>query len=173
MTLVSSKMSSLRSPNFSERTPTSSASSKPLVFNPLRSLPWFQVTRLGFERHAGSRTTTIHQHPELDKLSDLEKGSSTPLEPADETTTPSDIQSDIGAREFRHSEIILDPDDDKDGEIFPTAPSQPLRIMKRQSIEQNSAYASPTSASARKSIGSLLPGQWFGDGSAKRLLPRR
>ena len=48
---LSSKLSSLRSPQSSRRSsPSEPSSKKGLVFDPLRSLPWFQINRFNFEK---------------------------------------------------------------------------------------------------------------------------
>jgi len=96
-----------------------------------------------------------------------------------------------GAREFRHSEICPNDDDDYDDdedpeEIYGPGPRAPtptptLKISVRQSVEQEEAYIGPEvtlppkkAYTPRRSIGSLLPGQWLREGgSARKLLPRR
>ncbi|KAK4545556.1 hypothetical protein LTR36_002906 [Oleoguttula mirabilis] len=160
---MSSKLSSLRSPSNSrgtpEGTPDSSAHGRAAIFRPLRSLPWFQVTRLDFERERSSSSGQSSH--------DIEKGSREPFElPADGHQIESD--GGFGSRDFRHSEVALD-------DVMPIRPpSTPtLRIMKRQSVEQESEHVSNLTPSPRRSIGALLPGQWIGEASAKKLLPRR
>lgn len=147
---LSSKLSSLRSPHHSPNNSNGSSSGGPVVFNPLRSLPWFQITRLDFEKNKTA--------------SEMEKGTGEPFEMPVEGHQI-EVQADIGSRDFRHSEIV--PQDDM--AIQQTPPS--LKIMKRQSLEQESAYIGQ--ANPRRSIGVLRPGQWLGERASKKLFPKR
>jgi len=154
---LSDKLSSLRSPHHSSRgTPSSTSNGKPAVFNPLRSLPWFQITNLEFERQRSTH--------------DPEKGEQHPVELGVDDHQI-EMRNDIGSREFRHSDIVLQRDPDT--AIRPETPT--LRIMKRQSVEQESAYIVSPRPSPRRSIGTLLPGQWLSErkGFVKKLLPKR
>ncbi|KAK5704703.1 hypothetical protein LTR17_021659 [Elasticomyces elasticus] len=151
---LSDKISSLRSPHQSSRgtpTPTSSSSGKPSIFTPLRSLPWFQITNLDFEKRGSAH--------------EVEEGPQEPVElGVDEHQI--ELRNDIGSRDFRHSDIVLQDD----MTIRPETPS--LRIMKRQSVEQQSSYIVSPRPSPRRSIGALLPGHWLSE-RGKKLLPRR
>ena len=152
---LSSKLSSLRSPHHSSRgTRSSTSNGKPATFNPLRSLPWFQITKLDFD-------------DERDKHA-VEKGLRGPVELGVDDHQI-ELQGDIGSREFRHSDIVLDREDLM---IRPETPS--LRILKRQSVEQQSSYVVSPRASPRRSVGALLPGHWLKErGIVKKLLPKR
>ncbi|EMC94699.1 hypothetical protein BAUCODRAFT_557854 [Baudoinia panamericana UAMH 10762] len=173
---LSSKLSSLRSPPNSAGTPSSTSKGKAstLFFNPLRSLPWFQITRLEFE--ASRNQTQLEKgsasvHEEEDNLPPPRPSSRAPRIPSDQFHF--DFSSDPGAREFRHSEIVPLPSpshsDDDDMAIRPATPGTPsLMIMKRQSVEQKSSYLGPNHAipphprggsSPRRSMGLLKPGQ--------------
>ncbi|KAK5126546.1 hypothetical protein LTR85_009480 [Meristemomyces frigidus] len=160
---VSSKLSSLRSPSNSrgtpEGTPDSTANGRPAIFSPLRSLPWFQVSKLDFEKKR-----SLSSGP---SAYDLEKGSREPLElPMDDRQMAG--YGDLGNRDFRHSEVVLE---DLTPMRAPTTPT--LKIIKRQSVEQESEHVSNFTPSPRRSIGALLPGQWIGEASVQKLLPRR
>lgn len=156
---LSSKLSSLRSPSNSRGTPGSSSNGKSAVFSPIRSLLWFQVTRLGFEKEDGL--------PSRHSTQELEKGPQWPIELAVHEHQI-EVHADIGSRDFRHSEVVLE-------ESMPVRPptTPSLRIMKRQSLEQESAPVSQLTSTPRRSVGALLPGQWLGEGSPKKLQPRR
>jgi len=97
-------------------------------------------------------------------MCDLEHGSANPIELGVEDHRI-EVQPDLGARSFRHSEIVEDPT------TRPTAPS--LRIMKRQSLEQQTSVIGEVKAPTRRSIGSLLPGQWLGESGVKKMRPKR
>ncbi|KAK3674979.1 hypothetical protein LTR78_005323 [Recurvomyces mirabilis] len=144
---LSSKLSSLRSPQSSRRSsPPEPPSKKGLVFSPLRSLPWFQISRLNFEK---SQTT-----------SSIEKGlSEDPVKAEDGVEQEG---KDVGMREFRHSEITLDPEMG----IRPATPS--LHIIMRQSVEQQVACIVPAESTHRRS------GQWLAEElGMKRLFSSR
>lgn len=97
----------------------------------------------------------------------------------------------FGPREWQHADFCPNNDDSDDEEdpeeIYGPAPRAPtptptLKISVRQSVEQEEAYIGPNAPLPpprkaylpRRSIGSLLPGQWLGEGvNAKRLRPRR
>ncbi|KAK1815506.1 hypothetical protein LTR12_010057 [Friedmanniomyces endolithicus] len=155
---LSDKLSSLRSPHHSSRgTPSSTSNGKPAIFNPLRSLPWFQITNLEFERQRSTQ--------------DPEKGEPYPVCELGVDDHQIELRNDIGSREFRHSDIVLQHEPDM--AIRPETPT--LRIIKRQSVEQESAYIVSPRPSPRRSIGTLLPGQWLSErrGFVKKLLPKR
>ncbi|KAK3701660.1 hypothetical protein LTR37_015312 [Vermiconidia calcicola] len=103
---LSSKLSSLRSSQ--SNSPNSSAAAKPTTFNPLRSLPWFQVTRFDFQR-------TQYDGDEF-PLQDLEKG----------TGTERGIQQKAGAT------------DPWPGEETARPATPALQIHMRQSLDQSS-----------------------------------
>ncbi|KAK3113861.1 hypothetical protein LTR53_008436 [Teratosphaeriaceae sp. CCFEE 6253] len=168
-TALSSKLSSLRSPHPSSRgTPSSSSQGHhpAAIFHPLRSLPWFQLPKL----HMTSTARTAD--------GDLEGGGAEAGPPRRDVVELAvdehqiELHHDLGAREFRHSDIVLHRDD-----LATMRPETPtLRIMKRQSVEQESSYigAPGPGPSPRRSIGALLPGHWLGGrGVMKKLLPRR
>lgn len=139
---LSSKLSSLRSPSTS---PDSSAAAKPSVFNPLRSLPWFQITRLEFER--------TQREPDEIALQDLERGSNGSTNRMSHEAS-GELPGDEGVRDFRFSDII-------DERARPSTPG--LQINMRQSIDQSSSHHND----------SLVPGEWFSDGAPARSSPRR
>lgn len=118
---ISSKLSSFRSPN---NTQTESAA-KPGSFNPLRSLPWFQITKLDFERtFNGDRGRTDR---------DIERDSSA-YELRQKEHSPqlsSIVQQGAGASDSQHSEPGRNSS-------RPSTPS--LQIMMRQSFDQCSDY---------------------------------
>ena len=158
--LVGSKLSSLRSPQSSRaETPTPGPG---LRFSPLRSLPWFQITTMEFERSSRARWSQTGL--------EVEEGRA--MEAGQEAREMVQISRDRGSRSLRHSQIVLD-DDAIDLDVRPNTPT--LMILKTQSFGQESTYMHPCPRPARRSIGTLLPGQWLGEKSAamKKLLPRQ
>ena len=111
---LTSKLSSLRSPSHS---PDSSASARPAIFNPLRSLPWFQMTRFDFER--------MQRDQDEYALQNMEKGEEHTVEGHD-----IEVGQDAGARDFRFSDIVEDS-------ARPASPA--LHINMRRSLSQSSA----------------------------------
>ncbi|KAK5127286.1 hypothetical protein LTR08_004449 [Meristemomyces frigidus] len=161
---VSSKISSLRSPHNSrgtpETTPTSSSNGRAIIFKPMRSLPWFQVTKLAFEK---DHDTSVGRSTQ-----DLENGSRGPFELGVDDHQI-ELERDIGSREFRHSDVVLN--DETSTRPRTTTPT--LRIMKRQSVVQESAHISELLPQPRRSVGALRPGQWLGEASSIRFSPKR
>ena len=132
---ISSKLSSLRSPSGTQN--RSASGMKQSIFSPLRSLPWFQITRLDFERtHRGTEGRDL----ERDDSSEIElqhKG------PPREGTGQDSRASDSRNRSLR-----------------PSSPS--LQIHMRQSFDQCSDYvggSSPTEARSRKN--GPVSGEWL------------
>ncbi|KAF2771064.1 hypothetical protein EJ03DRAFT_44847 [Teratosphaeria nubilosa] len=170
---ISSKISSIRSPHHSQHSQTSttysSSNGKSSIFKPLRSAAWPHISKPDSEKERSSSSRWPSSQ-------DLEKGLHDPVELGAEGHQI-ETRADAGARDFRHSQLCMDDD-----EICPRSPPTPtLRIMKRQSVEQECTYICPTvcpsistySSSPRRSIGSLLPGQWLGEGSAKKFFPTK
>ena len=109
---ISSKLSSLRSPSNTQN----SSSAKPGVFNPLRSLPWFQITKLDFERtHKG----------------DQEREDSSSAIELRQKSLDNEVQQEAGARDLRYPEFAHTGS-------RPSTPS--LQIMTRRSFDQTSDY---------------------------------
>lgn len=95
-------------------------------------------------------------------MHDTEKGNKEPVElPVDDCRIES--CGDLGGREFRHSEVVLE-----DVVLTRTPTTPTLKIIKRQSVEQESEHVSNLTPSPRRSIGALLPGQWIGEANVKR-----
>ena len=139
---LSSKISSLRSPSNS---PDSSAAAKPSIFSPLRSLPWFQITKFDFER--------TQREPDEYVLQEIEKGSGRSIgRPSHDRLE--EIE-DAGARDFRLSDIV-------DETARPTTPG--LHITVRHSFDQDST---------RVNDSPVMPGEWLSDGGSARYSPRR
>ncbi|RMY96372.1 hypothetical protein D0861_00224 [Hortaea werneckii] len=140
---VSSKISSLRSPSQSggtpDCTPASSANGTSSFFVPLRSLSRFQLRKMEFEHQQprGNRTRSGSRVA----AGDVERTCYQPGMDDD----PIEVLGDIGRREFRHSEIVLD-----DPGVSTSSSSSSnhrcvtpsLQIMKRQSVEQEVVHIS-------------------------------
>ena len=165
-TRVSSKLSSFRSPSHSEATPgstpLSSSNGKSSIFNPLRSLPRWQITKLEFEK---DDTPSSRQSAQ-----DIEKGVRDPVEKAVEGPETGS-QQDIGGKDFRHAEVVLEDSlSQTSRSVTPT-----LQIMKSQCVEQEVMHISEfLNSSPRPSPSDLGPGQWLSERrGGKRLSPYR
>ena len=140
---LSSRLSSLRTPSNS---PDSSAAAKPSVFHPIRSLPWFQITRLNFER--------TERQPDEYSLQDLEKGSNRSIVRSSHEQLE-EIEDDSGGRDHGLHDSI-------DPTIGPVTPR--LQMDMRRSIDQSSLHLNESP---------VLPGEWLSDGTPPRSSPRR
>jgi hypothetical protein len=125
------KLSSLRSP--SNKTPNSSSSAKPGIFNPLRSLPWFQHTRFDFERT---------QRDDDFAMDGLERAGD-------------DHRRSIGNEDQRASETQRrKADGSTSREAATGSPSGPmtpvLRIEMRHSLDQNSFHMHDSNTTPRR-----------------------
>nr|POF02545.1 hypothetical protein CFP56_58176 [Quercus suber] len=144
--LISSKLS-LRFSSLCSRhssRPTSPEPGHSSSFSPLRSLPWFQVTRLGFEKqHSISLTgTRLYTHG-----SDIEMG-----------CTPFPIRDIVNhaRNQERGNEV-----------------ASRLTIVRRKSFDQNSSYSNPESTLARDSACSpVIPVEWFEGVGGATAFPR-
>ncbi|KAI7089978.1 hypothetical protein KC356_g1975 [Hortaea werneckii] len=140
---VSSKISSLRSPSQSggtpDCTPASSANGTSSFFVPLRSLSRFQLRKMEFE-HQQPRGNGTRSGSRV-AAGDVERTCYQPGMDDD----PIEVLGDIGRREFRHSEIVLD-----DPGVSTSSSSSSnhrcvtpsLQIMKQQSVEQEVVHIS-------------------------------
>ncbi|KAI7281442.1 hypothetical protein KC345_g4156 [Hortaea werneckii] len=137
---VSSKISSLRSPSHSgatpDCTPASSANGTSSFFVPLRSLSRFQLRKMEFEQQPRGEGNMSRKRAAVD----VERTCYQPGMDDD----PIEGLGDIGRREFRHSEIVLD-----DPASTSSASSSnhrcvtpSLQIMKQQSVEQEVVHIS-------------------------------
>lgn len=142
---ISSKLSSLRgTPHNSHN---NSAAAKPGIFNPLRSLPWFQITKLDFERTHRSREECA------------ERESSSPIEMEDKPLAHDGrdwhFQEGPGSAAYRIPELAA-------VRSRPSTPS--LQIMTRQSFDQRSDYVDstyPAPASPERSrLNGPVSGEW-------------
>ena len=128
---LSGKLSSLKN---SSDSPDSIGTTKKAGGKPLRSLPWFQITRFDFER--------TRQDPEGYALPDLERGRNHYAKPAYDPYSMS-VEADVGAKDFRHSDIIEED----------ARPSTPvMQITRRQSVDQTSTRADGSP---------VKPAEWF------------
>lgn len=121
---ISSKLSSLRSPNNTQDTTTA----KPGTLAHLRSLPWFQITKLDFERTRKGDESYYGPDAERDSSSAFE------LQRKDHMHElhRDDIQQEGGALDNRSSDA---------GRTASPRPSTPsLQIMMRHSFDQCSDY---------------------------------
>ncbi|OTA33092.1 hypothetical protein BTJ68_06358 [Hortaea werneckii EXF-2000] len=136
---VSSKISSLRSPSHSgatpDCTPESSANGTSSFFVPLRSLSRFQLRKMEFEKQPRGEAISRSR-----AAGDVER---TRYQPGIDDD-PIEVLGDIGRREFRHSEIVLD-----DPASTSSASSSnhrcvtpSLQIMKQQEVEQEVVHIS-------------------------------
>lgn len=171
---LSSKISSARSRSKSTDSPNASRNGG-LTFNPVRSLPWFQVTRLDFEKgNALASVTPKNEISRSDSAAAIELGI------VDHGLDASSYPPTIHAGHPHPAE-----------DMMPARPQTPsLMIYRQQSLEQESAYvgdanflappspaASPRrSISPRRSMASLLTGRRTDDGAkesgTEQLLPR-
>ncbi|KAI7476150.1 hypothetical protein KC357_g4763 [Hortaea werneckii] len=140
---VSSKISSLRSPSHfggtPDCTPASSANGTSSFFVPLRSLSRFQLRKMEFE-HQQPRGRGARSGSRVAK-GDVERTCYQPGMDDD----PIEVLGDIGRREFRHSEIVLDDPGVSSSSASSSnhrcvTPS--LQIMKQQSVEQEVVHIS-------------------------------
>ena len=136
---VSSKLSSLKA---SSNSPNSSSSGKPGVSNPLRSLPWYQITRFDFQR--------TRRDPDQISLHDMEKGGDHTVELAVDDHQIG-LQQDVGARDFRHSDLV-------DESIRPATSA--LHITMRRSFDQRSEHCVEDSP--------VFPAEWLSVGGSKK-----
>ncbi|KAK5111136.1 hypothetical protein LTR62_005335 [Meristemomyces frigidus] len=154
---LSSKLSSFRSPHSSSRgTPSHSshAGGKPSVSNPLRSLPWFQITRLGFEK-TDSKTTCLEKSF---------SSSETPIRPNHH------IDDELELQRSPHS----DPEMDYGGGMTIRSTTPSLQIMMRRSLEQQSAYVDSSAVGNETGMQQRRSGQWLAEKlGMKRLMSKK
>lgn len=135
---ISSKLSSFRSPSVTQN---SGAVAKPGVFNPLRSLPWFQINKLDFERtHKGERQRS-------DSSSEIE---------LQQKSKDDEIQQEAGAQDLRYPEWA---------HTGSRSSTPRLEIMTRRSFDQTSDYVggSRQDAPPRSRPYEEGPGEWASD----------
>ncbi|RMY17747.1 hypothetical protein D0867_05821 [Hortaea werneckii] len=137
---VSSKLSSLRSPShsggMSDCTPASSSNGTSSFFVPLRSLSRFQLRKMEFEQHSRGGGTTSGNRV---AAGDVERRYHRPGMDDDAI----EALGDIGGREFRHSEIVLDdPTASSSSSSNRRCVTPSLQIMKQQSVEQEVVHIS-------------------------------
>lgn len=126
--LISDKLSSLRSPS---NTQDNSSGGRPGLFSPLRSLPWFQITRLDFERTRKVDNSDIRR-----SRLDPDSSSAIELRPKHLEDDPERQQS-AGAVDLRPPQRPH-PAELRGSHSRPSTPS--LQIMMRHSFDQCSDY---------------------------------
>ncbi|RMY29803.1 hypothetical protein D0865_15421 [Hortaea werneckii] len=139
---VSSKFSSLRSPSHSggtsDCTPASSSNGTSSFFVPLRSLSRFQLRKVEFEQEQHSRGGGTTSGDRV-AAGDVERRHHQPGMDDDAI----EVLGDIGRREFRHSEVVLDdPAGSSSSSSNRRCGTPSLQIMKQQSVEQEVVHIS-------------------------------
>ena len=119
---ISEKLGSLRSPSHTQN----GSSARQSVFHPLRSLPWFQITRLDFERTQRAYNQRDMEGAESSAIELREKNQA----PGGQVPwTPEEAQ----APDLRHPELAH-----RGADSMPSSPA--LQIMMRHSFDQCSDY---------------------------------